>query len=62
MDLICLRKIEWQGIDWLVEGLRIDSSAFGSITWKDMQTLQKVYKHKRIQSFLSSLTQELDID
>lgn len=62
MDLICLRKIEWQGIEWIVEGLRIDISALGSITGKDMQTLQKVYKYKRIQTFLSSLSRESGID
>lgn len=62
MDLICLRKIEWKGLEWLLEGLRIDSGALGSIAWKDMQTLQQVYKHKRMQSFLSSLNRELDID
>ena len=62
MDLICLRKTEWQGLGWLVDGLRIDSSALGSITRKDMQTLQQVYKHKRMQSFLSSFSQELNID
>jgi len=62
MDLICLRKTKWQGIEWLVEGLRIDSRALGSITRENIQTLQQVYKHKRMQSFFSSLSQELGID
>ena len=62
MDLICLRKVEWKGIEWLLEGLRIDLSLLGNITNGDIQTLQRVYKHKRIQSFLSALGRELNID
>ncbi len=62
MDLICLRKIEWKGLELLLQGLRIDSSSLDTITSKDIQTLLQVYKHKRMQSFLSSLNQELDID
>ncbi len=62
MDLICLRKVEWKGIEWLQEGLRIDLSLLDNITSEDIQTLQRVYKHKRIKSFLSALDQELNID
>ena len=62
MDLICLRKVEWQGIEWLLEGLRIDLSLLDNITSEDIQTLQRVYKHKRVKSFLSALGRELNID
>jgi len=62
MDLVCLRKIEWHGLGGLLEGLRIDSNALSSITLQDIRTLQQTYKHKRIQSFLSSLNRELNID
>jgi len=62
MDLICLRKITWKGVEWLAEGLRIDSGLLSSITRRDINTLELVYKHKRVKSFLSSLSLELDID
>ncbi len=62
LDLICLRKIEWQGLAWLLEGLRIDSNAFGNITRQDMKTLQQIYKHKRTKAFLSSFCRELNLD
>jgi predicted transcriptional regulator of viral defense system len=62
MDLICLRKVSWKGMGWLAEGLRIDSDLLSSITRRDINTLDLVYKHKRVKSFLSSLSLELDID
>jgi len=32
MDLVCLRKVEWQGMEWLTEGLRIDDETLRTIT------------------------------
>ncbi|MBU0673321.1 MAG: hypothetical protein KJ950_01605 [Proteobacteria bacterium] len=60
MDLVCLRKIIWEDIGWLSEGLRIDLDLLRSITKKDMNTLQRVYKHKQVKAFLSALGRELD--
>ena len=62
MDLICLRKIDWRGMKWLSEGLRIDPNSLNSITKKDIIILKQVYKQKRLKSFLSSLSQELHLD
>ena len=62
MDLVCLRKIEWQGLAWLTEGLRIDEDYLHSITDGDIDTLTLVYKQKRVQSFLKSLARELGHD
>jgi hypothetical protein len=62
MDLVCLRKIAWEGPGWLSEGLRIDPDLLRSITRQDVNTLKQVYKHKRLKSFLSSLCRELRID
>jgi hypothetical protein len=61
-SIVCLRKLQWQGLGWLTEGLRIDYEALQTITGKDIQTLRMVYKHKRVKSFLASLSQELNID
>ncbi|NOQ46641.1 MAG: hypothetical protein GQ559_08230 [Desulfobulbaceae bacterium] len=59
MDLICLQKLEWHGMGWLTESLRIDLEFLHTITATDIRTLKLVYKHKRVKSFLSLLAQEL---
>jgi len=62
MDLVCLRKTEWQGMAYLTEGLRIDEEFLYSITHDDIDTLMLVYKQKRVQLFLESLARALDHD
>jgi len=62
MDIICLRKVAWEGMEWLWEGLRIDPGLLSSITSREMNILEQVYKHKRVKSFLSSFCREHVID
>lgn len=62
MDLVCLRKIEWQGIGWLTEGLRIDYELLRNITSADIRTLELVYKQKRVKTFLKQLARDLGND
>ena len=62
MDLICFRKLSWQGMGWFLEGLRIDKKLLTSITADDIKILEQVYKNKRVKSYLSSLSRELHID
>jgi predicted transcriptional regulator of viral defense system len=62
MDLVCLKKLSWEGIIWLLEGLRIDSESLATITSKDIETLKLVYKHKQMKSYLSCLGRELGLD
>ncbi len=62
IDLICLRKIGWKGMGWLSEWLRINPNFISSISRRDLDTLKLVYKHKRVKSFVSSLSVEIDID
>jgi predicted transcriptional regulator of viral defense system len=62
MDLVCLRKVEWQGLEWLTEGMRIDYEYLQNITSADIRTLALVYKQKRVNSFLKSLARELGND
>ncbi len=62
MDLICLRKKEWQGVDWLTEGMRIDYEYLRTITNADIRILKFVYKQKRVQYFLDNLSRELGND
>jgi hypothetical protein len=62
MDLVCLRKTEWQEMAWLIEGMRIDYDNLRQITSAEIRTLTLVYKQKRVSSFLTSLAKELGND
>jgi hypothetical protein len=62
IDLVCLRKQEWQGMAWLIDGLRIDPTQLRTITGAEIRTLSQVYRHKRVKAFLSSLAKELGND
>ncbi len=62
MDLVCLRKVEWQGMEWLTEGLRVDDETLRTITSVDIRTLGQVYKQKRVKAFLTALSRELGHD
>ena len=62
MDLICLRKLSWEGMDWLLKGLRIDMDSLASITSNDIKILKLIYKHKRMKSYLSNFSRELGLD
>lgn len=59
MDLICLRKLAWQGMDWFSEGLRIDTELLSTMTKDDIQTLSRVYTHQRVKTFLALFNKEL---
>lgn len=62
MDLVCLRKLSWEGMDWLLNGLRIDKDSLNTITENDINILELIYKHKQVKSYLSTLSRELPID
>lgn len=62
MDLVYLRKQEWQGMAWLTDGLRIDPEHIRTITRAQIQTLGDTYRNKRMHSFLSGLSMALGND
>ncbi|RWX46470.1 Transcriptional regulator, AbiEi antitoxin, Type IV TA system [Candidatus Electrothrix aarhusensis] len=62
MDLVCLRKVPWNGLDWLSEGLRIELDFLSDMSREDIHTLSRVYKHKRVRAFLAALRSELHLD
>lgn len=62
MDLVCLRKIEWQGLAWLTKGMRIQQQTLRNVKRAEIRALGEVYKQKRPNSFLNSLARELDLD
>lgn len=59
MDLVALRKVRWQGMDWLVDGLRIDDARLASVRKRDFATLRQVYKHRAARAFLMALEAEI---
>ena len=62
MDLVCLRKLEWQGPGFLTDGMRINPESLTKISATQIQTLLQVYKQRRSREFLNSLARELNLD
>lgn len=61
MDLVCLKKVEWQGFAWIEQGLRVDADAFNKVTGAELRTLKDVYKHRRVRDFIGELEQSLGL-
>lgn len=55
MDLVARRKLPWEGLEWLAEGLRIDHQSLRTIRLKDVDALTTVYKQKLPNFFLREL-------
>lgn len=61
MDLIHLRKTSWQGLDYLIDGLRIDEHEIRSVPSACFTNLLDVYKGKREKIFINRLMRSLDL-
>jgi hypothetical protein len=59
MDLAAFRKLEWQGLAWITDGMRIDPDDLTSVTPGEIESLSHVYKQKVANHFLSSLAREI---
>lgn len=62
MDMVYLRKLEWQGLEWLQSSYRIEWEQLRSITGAEIRTLRLIYKNKRVITFLNKLSGELGND
>jgi len=62
LDLICLKKMDWQGLAWLVEGMRIDEETLRRVSGAELRTLKQVYKHKRVKGFIAELEIALGLE
>lgn len=62
MDLVCLRKLEWQGLEWFEQSMRIEQEQLRTITGAQLQTLKLVYKQKRMQHFLNKMETALGLE
>jgi len=61
MDLVCLRKVDWQGLGWIEQGLRVDADAMTKVTGAELHALKAVYKHQRVRDFIGELEQSLGL-
>lgn len=61
LDLVYLRKLSLQGLDYLLEGLRIDEQAIRSLSSSDITRLLDVYKGKRERAFIEALLRSLGL-
>lgn len=59
MDLVALRKTDWQGLGWIEDGLRIERANLETLRKSDFTSLRPVYKHKRVRRFLNELETEV---
>jgi hypothetical protein len=59
LDMVYLRKLPWQGLDYLLYGLRIDEQAIRSLSSSDISRLLDVYKGKRERVFIEALLKVL---
>lgn len=62
MDLVCLRKLEWQGLAWFEQSLRIDHELLAAVTGSQLRTLKQVYKQKRMQRYLAEFEKALGLE
>ena len=61
LDLVYLRKLPWQGLDYLVSGLRIEEQVISSVTSSSITKLLDVYKGKREKMFIEELLRALGL-
>ena len=61
LDLVYSRKFEWQGIEFLTSGMRIDDQQLRTVTGLGISKLRAVYKGKREQAFLAELQKSLGL-
>ncbi|MFT6518010.1 MAG: putative transcriptional regulator of viral defense system [Candidatus Azotimanducaceae bacterium] len=62
MDLVCLKKTQWRGVEWLEQGMRIDRECLRAITSAQVRTLKAAYKPKRVTEFLAGLERVLGLE
>jgi hypothetical protein len=62
MDLVCLKKVEWQGMSWIEESMRIDAEVWKGVTSAELRELKDVYQHKRVRHFIQKLEIALGLE
>jgi hypothetical protein len=62
MDLVSLKKIDWQGMSWIEDSMRIDSEVWLGVTSAELRELKEVYQHKRARHFIERLEIALGLE
>jgi hypothetical protein len=62
MDLVCFKKLEWQGLDWFEQSMRIDEEHLARVTGSQLRKLRQVYKHKRVHRYLEEFERALGLN
>ncbi len=62
MDLVCLRKLEWQGVEWYEQSMRVEPELLATVSAQQLRTLRSIYKQKRMQQYLFEFEQALGLD
>jgi hypothetical protein len=62
LDLVCLKKLEWQGLDWLLQSMRIEEALLNQVTGAELRTLKQVYKRRRVLKFIGELEVALGLE
>lgn len=55
LDLVAYKKMKWEGLSWVTQGMRIEPYALIQTPRKDFTALRKTYKHKAVLDFLKQL-------
>ncbi len=58
-DYVYVKKINWQGLNYLTDSLRIDAEHLMKMNEKEFLEIKKVYRSKRVLHFLNKLKKEL---
>jgi len=61
IDMVYLRKLPWQGLGYLFDGLRLDEQLLRSAPVSDLKKLLAVYKGKREKNFIEELLRSLNL-
>lgn len=59
LDLVAYKKLKWQGMGWIMNGMRIEQDHLLQTPKKEFAALRKVYKHKAARDFLEQLATEV---
>jgi hypothetical protein len=59
MDLVAYKKLAWQGMNWIVSGLRIDAENLVNTPMREFIAMRRVYKHKAALAFLAQIEAEV---
>ncbi len=58
-DMVYERKLQWTGIEFITESLRVDKDELKTIERKDFELIISVFRSGRVQKYMRKLEQEL---